>query len=91
MQRETLAKDEFEAAKQAMQEWEILATEERSIRQSVQDKTNDLEEQMSTHREAHEKAIAERDEHLSSVERLHKALQELQESKHPEADTSLAD
>lgn len=81
LQRETFAKEEFEAAKQAMQEWEILATEERSIRENIQEKATDLEEQISTHREAHGKAIAERDEHYSTVTRLQQALLELQDGK----------
>ena len=82
IQREAYAKEEFEAAKQAMQEWEILAMEERSTREIVQEKFADIEEQLATHREAHERAASERDSQSSTVDGLQRALQELQDGKH---------
>ena len=79
LQREAYAKDECEAAKQAMQDWEVLAIEERSMRESLAERVTDLEEQVSNHREAHEKAASERDSQSLTVDGLHRALQEIQD------------
>lgn len=79
IQREVSAKEDFEAAKQAMQDWEILAMEERSIRESITEKVGDLEEQLSTQREAYERAASERDAQSLTVDGLQRALQEIQE------------
>lgn len=79
IQRETYAKEEFEAAKQAMQDWEILAMEERSIRESIAERMADLEEQIANHREAYEKAASERDSQSLTVDGLQRALQEIQD------------
>lgn len=82
LQRERYAKEEFEAAKQAMQDWEILAMEERSIRESIAERVADLEEQVESHREAHERAAAERDSQSLTVNGLQRALQEIQDGIH---------
>ena len=82
-QRETLAKEEFESAKQAMQDWEILAMDERSIRENLAEKVAELEEQVASHREAHEKLEAERQNQNLTVDGLQRALQEIQEGTFP--------
>jgi len=79
IQREAFAKEEFEAAKQAMQDWEVLAMEERSIRESIAERVADLEEQVQSHREAHERAASERDSQSLTVDGLQRALQEIQD------------
>ena len=79
VQREAYAKEEFEAAKQAMQDWEVLAMEERSIRENLAERVTDLEEQVASHREAYEKAASERDSQALTVDGLQRALQEIQE------------
>ena len=79
IQREAYAREEFEAAKQAMQDWEILAVDERSIRESLAERVADLEEQVSMHREGLEKVAAERDTQSLTVDGLQRALQEIQE------------
>lgn len=79
LQREKYAKEEFESARQAMQDWEILAMEERSIRENLTERVADLEEQVSAHREAYEKAAAERDTQSLTVDGLQRALQEIQQ------------
>ena len=79
VQREAYAKEEFENAKQAMQDWEILAMEERSIRENLQERVTDLEDQVSHHRELYEKAASERDSQSLTVDGLQRALQEIQE------------
>ena len=81
IQRESYAKDEFETARQAMSDWEVLAMEERSIRENVAEKVADLEEQVANHREAHERAASERDSNSATVEGLQRALQEIQDGK----------
>ncbi|MCJ1279977.1 hypothetical protein MMC21_007802 [Puttea exsequens] len=84
IQREAYAKEEFEAAKQAMQDWEILAMEERSIRESIQEKFTELEEQVESHREAYERAASERDSQSTTVDGLQRALQEIQDARRRE-------
>jgi hypothetical protein len=77
--REALAREEFEAAKQAMQDWEVLAMEERSIRESQGDRMAVLEEQLSNMKEAYEKAASERETQALSVDGLQRALQDIQD------------
>jgi hypothetical protein len=62
-----------------MQDWEILAMEERSIRENLVERVADLEEQVSSHRDAYEKAAADRDSQSLTVDGLQRALQEIQE------------
>lgn len=78
-QREAYAKEEFEAAKQAMQDWEVLAMEERTIRESIAERVADLEEEVASHREAHERAVSERDSQSLTVDGLQRALQQIQD------------
>ncbi|KAI9827033.1 MAG: hypothetical protein M1826_006512 [Phylliscum demangeonii] len=84
VEREHAAKEEFEAAKQAMQDWEVLAMEERSIRESVTDKVAELDEQLSSQKEAYRRAAAERDHQSLTVEGLQRALQDLQDARKQE-------
>ena len=79
VQKEAEAREEFEAAKQAMQDWEVLAMEERSIRENLAERVSDLEEQLTSNREAHERAASERDSQTLTVDGLQRALQEIQE------------
>ena len=83
IQREAFAREEFEAAKQAMQDWEILAMEERSQRETLVERVGDLEDQVSSHRETHERAAAERDTQSLTVDGLQRALQEIQDGSCP--------
>jgi len=81
MQQTKQLKDEAEAAKEAMGDWEVLAMEERSIRESLTDRINDMEEQFSVQKEAYESAVVERDSQLQAVDGLQRALQEIQEAR----------
>ncbi|KAJ4357889.1 uncharacterized protein N0V89_002466 [Didymosphaeria variabile] len=76
--REAFAREEFENAKQAMQDWEVLAMNERSIRENLTEKETELKEQIESLREAYEKAARDRDTNNEAVEGLQKALQEVQ-------------
>lgn len=74
-------KSELESTTAAMGEWEVIAMEERSLRESLADKAADLEEQINSARESFERAAAERDAQAQAVDRLQRALQELQETR----------
>lgn len=77
--REAQVREEFEVARQAMQDWEVLAMEERSVREGLSDRLAELEDQLSTQREAYERASAERDTQSLTVDGLQRALQEIQD------------
>ncbi|CAJ2511575.1 Uu.00g072000.m01.CDS01 [Anthostomella pinea] len=77
-------REEAEAAKDAMGDWEVLAMEERSIRESLTEKTAALEEEVSTLRDSYERAASERDSQSQAVDSLQRALQEIQEARKKE-------
>ncbi|KAL2011827.1 hypothetical protein VTN00DRAFT_4545 [Thermoascus crustaceus] len=77
-------RSEFEEAKQAMHNWEVLAMEERSIRENLGEKVIDLEEQLSGLKDAYEKATTERDSQAVTIDGLQKALQEIQSARKKE-------
>lgn len=77
-------KEEADAAKEAMGDWEVLAMEERSIRENLEGKVSDMEEQFSGHKEAYEAAVTERDSQSQAVDGLQRALQEIQETRRRE-------
>jgi len=81
IQREAFAREEFENAKQAMQDWEVLATEERSIRENLQERVSELEEQIASNREVYQRIKEERNTQSLTVDGLQKALQEIQDGK----------
>lgn len=53
--------------------------EERTIRESIAERVADLEEQVASHREAHERAASERDSQSLTVDGLQRALREIQD------------
>jgi chromosome segregation ATPase len=74
-------KDEAEAAKDAMGDWEVLAMEEKRMREGLTERVADLEEQYSTQKESYEDAITERDTQSQAVGGLQRALQEVQDAR----------
>jgi chromosome segregation ATPase len=72
---------EFEQAKEAMHNWEVLAMEERSIRENLGEKAVDLEEQLASLKDAFERVSSERDSQLAAVDGLKRALQDIQTGK----------
>lgn len=76
--REAYAKEEFENARAAMNDWEALALNERSLHHNLKEKMAEVEEEMETLREAHARAVNERDQNSEAVDGLQKALQRLQ-------------
>ena len=69
---------EFEDAKQAMHNWEILAMEERSIRENLGERVIELEDEVTNFKDAYEKASAESSSQSVTVDGLQRALQEIQ-------------
>ncbi|KAJ6036058.1 hypothetical protein N7540_000337 [Penicillium herquei] len=84
IEQEAYLQSEFEQAKEAMHNWEILAMEERSIRENLGEKVVDLEEQLGSLRDAYEKVSGERDSQQSTVDGLQRALQEIQAARKQE-------
>ncbi|KZZ97188.1 golgi matrix protein [Ascosphaera apis ARSEF 7405] len=76
--------NEFEEAKQAMHNWEILATEERTIRENLNEKVLDVEEQLQAVRADYERAAAECDSQALTIERLQKGIDEIQTARKQE-------
>lgn len=84
VQREAQVREEFENARQAMQDWEVLAMEERSIREGLNDRLSELEDQLSSQREEYDRAASERDTQSTTVDGLQRALQEIQDARKQE-------
>jgi chromosome segregation ATPase len=79
LERESYIHAEFEEAKQAMHNWEVLAMEERSIREGLSEKVNDLEEQLSTLRDEYNTAVTDGNTQSVTIDGLQRALQEIQD------------
>jgi chromosome segregation ATPase len=77
----TLLRGELESTSNAMGEWEVIAMEERSMRESLSEKVTDLEEQVTGLRVAYERAAEERDTQGQAVDGLQRALGEIQEAR----------
>lgn len=75
---EKIAREDYEAAKQAMQEWEVIATEERAVRESTGDRVVELEEQLANQQAVYDKLLSERDRESNTVNGLQRALQDIQ-------------
>ncbi|KAL4982086.1 hypothetical protein BDW68DRAFT_171431 [Aspergillus falconensis] len=84
LEQESYLQSEFEQAKEAMHNWEVLAMEERSIRENLGEKVIDLEEQLTALKDACEKTSAERDSQAATVDGLQRALQEIQAARKQE-------
>ncbi|KAJ5936977.1 hypothetical protein N7466_003427 [Penicillium verhagenii] len=84
LEQESYLQSEFEQAKEAMHNWEVLAMEERSVRENLGEKVVDLEEQLANLRDAYEKATNDRDTQQSTVDGLQRALQEIQAARKQE-------
>lgn len=78
IRQESYLQSEFEQAKEAMHNWEVLAMEERSIRENMGEKIADLEEQLAGLRDAYDRAAAEHESQTTTVDGLQRALQDIQ-------------
>ncbi|KAK3387658.1 hypothetical protein B0H63DRAFT_162825 [Podospora didyma] len=72
---------ELESTSGAMGEWEVIAMEERSMRESLVEKVADLEEQLASARDAFDRASSDRDTQSHAIDGLQRALQEIQEAR----------
>ncbi|KAK0830565.1 hypothetical protein LTR73_003844 [Friedmanniomyces endolithicus] len=79
--REAYVREEYEVARQAMQDWEILATEERARREVLEERLADAEEHVSSSREAYERVRDEAETQGSTVDGLQRALRDLQDER----------
>ncbi|KAI5285835.1 hypothetical protein KEM52_002263, partial [Ascosphaera acerosa] len=75
---------EFEEAKQAMHNWEILATEERAVRENLAEKVLEVEEQLAALRAEYAQVVEERDAHALNAERAQRGLDEIQKARKQE-------
>lgn len=75
LEQESYLQSEFEHANEAMHNWEVLAMEERSVRESLGEKVIDLEEQLVGLKDAYEKAASERDSQTSTVDGLQREIE----------------
>lgn len=74
-------KVELDRTSSAMGEWEVIAMEQKSVRDSLADKVAELEAEAGQLREAHERAASERDAQAQAVDALQRALREIQEAR----------
>lgn len=77
-------KEEMETTANAMGEWEVIAMEERSVKESLNDKIAELEEQIASLRQGYESAAGERDSQSTLIGNLQNALREIQDARKKE-------
>ncbi|KAF5667638.1 RUD3-like suppressor [Fusarium heterosporum] len=77
-------KEEMETTANAMGEWEVIAMEERSVKESLVDKVSELEEQVAALRQNYESATSDRDSQMTLIENLQNALREIQDARKKE-------
>ncbi|ATY64393.1 Golgi matrix [Cordyceps militaris] len=74
-------KEEMGTTANAMGEWEVIAMEERSVKESLSDKIAELEEQIASLRQGYESAANERDSQSTLIDNLQNALREIQDAR----------
>ncbi|KAK0732598.1 hypothetical protein B0T21DRAFT_291564 [Apiosordaria backusii] len=77
-------REELESTAAAMGEWEVIAMEERSQRELLAEKVSELEEELLSTKEGYERAVGDRDAQSQAVDRLQRALQEIQDARKKE-------
>ncbi|CAG1963661.1 hypothetical protein FGSG_04393 [Fusarium graminearum PH-1] len=77
-------KSEMETTANAMGEWEVIAMEERSVKEGLVDKVSELEEQVTLLRQNYESATTDRDSQATLIENLQNALREIQDARKKE-------
>lgn len=82
--REAYVREEYDVARQAMQDWEILATEERARREGADERSQELEEQLQAYKEALDRVRNEAETQGSTVDGLQRALRDVQEERKKE-------
>ncbi|KAK4181112.1 hypothetical protein QBC36DRAFT_318636 [Triangularia setosa] len=77
-------REELEGTAAAMGEWEVIAMEERSQRELLAEKVSELEEELLSTKEGYERVAGDRDVQSQAVDRLQRALQEIQDARKKE-------
>ncbi|KAL8366008.1 hypothetical protein RB595_004677 [Gaeumannomyces hyphopodioides] len=77
-------KAELDRTSSAMGEWEVIAMEQKSVRDSLGDKAAELEAECDSLREERDRAAEERDSQARVIDQLQRALAELQEARRRE-------
>lgn len=77
-------KEEMETTSNAMGEWEVIAMEERSVKENLGDRVSELEEEIAGLREGYEAATSERDSQATLIDNLQNALREIQDARKKE-------
>ncbi|KAL8397730.1 hypothetical protein RB594_004436 [Gaeumannomyces avenae] len=77
-------KAELDRTSSAMGEWEVIAMEQKSVRDSLGDKAAELEAECDSLREERDRAAEERDSQAHVIDQLQRALAELQEARRRE-------
>lgn len=90
LEKERHLREEYNEATRAMQDWEVIASEERSVRESLTEKISELEEQLAQEKQANEAASGQRERDVSLIESLQKNVHELQEARRNELKTMAA-
>lgn len=75
---ETKLREEYETTRQAMQDWEVVAMEERAVRESLGERVVELEEQLNATEETIDKAVADKERATATLAGKQRALEELQ-------------
>ncbi|PWW75290.1 hypothetical protein C7212DRAFT_352453 [Tuber magnatum] len=74
---EQFLREEYETTKHAMQDWEVIALEERAVRESLGERLIELEDQISTQKAAYVKAVADKERESDAVAGLQRSLQDI--------------
>jgi chromosome segregation ATPase len=72
---------EVETTSNAMGEWEVIAMEERSVKDGLADKLADMQRELGDARAGHDTAARERDSLAVAVDRLQRSLHEIQDAR----------
>ncbi|KIH95263.1 golgi family matrix protein [Sporothrix brasiliensis 5110] len=70
--------------REGMNDWEVIALEERNRTTLLESKASDLEEQVGVLREQYERAAEDRDAQAATVESLQRSLEDLQNARRHE-------
>ncbi|CUS14621.1 unnamed protein product [Tuber aestivum] len=81
---EQFLREEYETTKHAMQDWEVIALEERAVRESLGERLIELEDQISTQKAAYVKAVAEKERESNAAAGLQRSLQDIQNARKQE-------
>ncbi|PHH74891.1 hypothetical protein CDD82_4724 [Ophiocordyceps australis] len=77
-------KEELDVTTNAMGEWEVLAMEERSEKESLADRVQDFKDQVDSWQAMYREAAAQNESQTTLIENLQNALREIQDARKKE-------